>query len=1115
MNVLFVSECGKAALAETRRILDQFAERKGERTWSTSITQQGLNTVRSLLRKSARKNTAVACHWIKSGSRSELVWIVGSVRAFNHLGAVPTNVTTRNILRKSDEDTWINGEGIALLAAIAGLFHDFGKANELFQQKLIGKRIKKQEPCRHEWVSLRLFQAFVQGEDDRQWIQRLLIGDSKRHEKALLSKLQRDRRPKCPPHPFSLKSPLEGDYLPLQGPIARAVGWLIVSHHRLLSFPGGDQGDPELETIEQWLSIAKPIRISWNSGQFDKSDWGKEDLEMVWSFPKGTPFMSQKWLERAQRIAKRAIGCQYFFNRDWLTERFSLHLARLSLMFADHFYSGDSANSKLQDTSYCIFANTDRKTKQLKQRLDEHCIGVSKNAFLCAKSLSRLKDDLPTISRHKGFRQRSRNTQFKWQDKAFDLTTALSRSSAIHGFFGINMASTGCGKTLANARIMGGISGEGGCRFTVALGLRTLTLQTGKALRERLTLAEDDLAVVIGSSAVQELDEHFSKEHQSKLDEANELISEGSESTESLFPEHQYVRYDGRLYSGRLEAWFNRSEKLHSLVSAPVVVCTIDQLMPATESLRGGHQIAPMLRLLTSDLVLDEADDFSIEDLPALSRLVNWAGMLGSRVLLSSATLPQSLISGLFKSYQEGWRAFRSAVKQEARHDGILCAWFDEQLNPVSVISQDEESFLQAHSRFIQDRIACLKEDSQLRKAEILPISVMSTVKESAAYSMAQLILEGVYQLHADHHQVNPITHQRISIGLVRFANIDPLVKVVREIVRESARRESSIFFCVYHSQFPIVVRSSVEASLDRILMRKDADTIWSHPEVSSSLQKSRNQDVIFIVFASPVAEIGRDHDYDWAVVEPSSLRSIIQLAGRVQRHRRITPSKTNIFLLEKNFKALQKGEGPVFLRPGPEERGSIEFRLRSQSLREVLLPEQYSVISSIPRIGSRPDVSPRDNLGVLEDERIVTLFKKDYVTAWWNQNGALYGELQRRTKFRRSAPDEAFCFYSEDESDPVELYRTLARGEMQKVEQRFLNRTKMTYGEGVGPWFDGELDVHKQLALLAHDFGMPFGAVCRRFGEIRLRRKEGPIDNVWGYDPVIGFYTQEEDSEY
>ena len=32
MNVLLVSQCSKNALKETRRILDQFAERRGERT---------------------------------------------------------------------------------------------------------------------------------------------------------------------------------------------------------------------------------------------------------------------------------------------------------------------------------------------------------------------------------------------------------------------------------------------------------------------------------------------------------------------------------------------------------------------------------------------------------------------------------------------------------------------------------------------------------------------------------------------------------------------------------------------------------------------------------------------------------------------------------------------------------------------------------------------------------------------------------------------------------------------------------------------------------------------------------------------------------------------------
>lgn len=68
------------------------------------------------------------------------------------------------------------------------------------------------------------------------------------------------------------------------------------------------------------------------------------------------------------------------------------------------------------------------------------------------------------------------------------------------------MASTGCGKTFANARIMYALADEQeGCRFTVAMGLRTLTLQTGDALRNRLKLDDDDLAVLIGSGAVKQL----------------------------------------------------------------------------------------------------------------------------------------------------------------------------------------------------------------------------------------------------------------------------------------------------------------------------------------------------------------------------------------------------------------------------------------------------------------------------------------------------------------------------------------------------------------------------------------------------------------------------------
>ncbi len=73
MNVLLVSQCSKRALAETRRILDQFAERRGEGAWQTPITLAGLETLGGLLRKTARKITSLACHWIGGANNSELL----------------------------------------------------------------------------------------------------------------------------------------------------------------------------------------------------------------------------------------------------------------------------------------------------------------------------------------------------------------------------------------------------------------------------------------------------------------------------------------------------------------------------------------------------------------------------------------------------------------------------------------------------------------------------------------------------------------------------------------------------------------------------------------------------------------------------------------------------------------------------------------------------------------------------------------------------------------------------------------------------------------------------------------------------------------------------------
>ena len=157
------------------------------------------------------------------------------------------------------------------------------------------------------------------------------------------------------------------------------------------------------------------------------------------------------------------------------------------------------------------------------------------------------------------------------------------------GFFGINMASTGTGKTLANGRILYALADPHlGARFTLALGLRTLTLQTGNTYRDRLALDSEDLAVLVGGGAIRELHER-----------ARPKVP-GSDSSEDLLPEQTHVKFEESLENGPLKEWLSRQP--NALLNAPIVVCTIDHLMPATESTRGGRQILPMLRF--ADLLI-------------------------------------------------------------------------------------------------------------------------------------------------------------------------------------------------------------------------------------------------------------------------------------------------------------------------------------------------------------------------------------------------------------------------------------------------------------------------------------------------------------------------------
>ncbi|POT57950.1 type I-F CRISPR-associated helicase Cas3 [Citrobacter amalonaticus] len=1081
MNVLIISRCTKRAREESCRIIDRFAERTGDTAWQTVITLEGANTLRRLLRKSARRNTAVACHWLKKNGQMELMWIVGNLRRFNAQGRVPTHRTARAVVTNRDENQWRCAESIALLAAIAGLFHDFGKAGYCFQESLTKKGGKRFQPYRHEWISVRLFQAFVGEQTDERWLEKLETL-SPADETQILSRLQKD-------HPHFSDSPFR-----TLSPLAKVVAWLILSHHRLPENLRSESRESS-ENCDRWLE--NQLNADWNALNHDDSqkafNWSETDFHHVWTFPLGTPLQSRVWREKARQIARRAKNAAALKQWGQMDQLFTLHMARFCLMLADHFYSASDPHPGWQDPDYAVWANSDRKSGALKQRVDEHLTGVAHHALLVGRQLMRVRTSLPAIARHKGFRERAVNPLFHWQNKAWDVAAALRERSREEGFFGVNMASTGCGKTFANARIMYALADEHeGCRFTVALGLRTLTLQTGDALRNRLHLGEDDLAVMVGSGAVRQLWQQENKKSEP---------DQGSVSASALTDEQQYVHYDGGVQTGVLEKWLRGDGKLSALVSAPVLVATLDHLIPATDGVRGGKQLPAMLRLLTSDLVLDEPDDFDVADLHTVCRLMNWAGMLGSRVLLSSATLPPDLVQALFAAYLAGRKIWQASCGAGDRPVNICCAWFDEKRANAEQIA-DGRSFSRAHNAFVEQRALMLAKKERLHFGRIAPISPASSAVSEVITCAAETVHQQMLALHQAHKEIHE-TGKTVSLGLVRFANIAPLVAVAKALFALPSPENICIHYCVYHARHPLAVRSALEKCLDSAFTRHQPDAVWKHPDIAQAIHTRPEKHHLFVVLGTSVMEVGRDWDASWGIVEPSSMRSIIQFAGRIQRHRRQVPERENLVILSRNIRALRE-QSPAFSQPGFEDKNHL---LDSHDLQELLPPRDYQTINAVSRI---LPTDGKNKLAELEHLRLRAELRskksKQVVAAnWWRQPLTWCAWMQRRTPFRHSPQREGvfFLHMEDEESEPYFAFRE--ENGRPKPSDKFVFQ-EVEPASGVVGW--GNVNYQQILRDQADWLNMAIDRVGEMFAEIRVpvNEQEDAVSD-WKYHPWLGVF--------
>ncbi len=1115
MNILLISQCNKRALTETRRILDQFAERRGERTWQTPITKDGLDTLRQLLKKTARKNTAVACHWIRGQDHSELLWIVGDASQFNSQGAVPTNMTRRNILRQGDENDWHTGQDIHLLSALAALLHDLGKASQAFQMRLLGQ-LQERNQYRHEWVSLRLFEAFVGDDDDATWLVRL-VNPCAADDATWLDRLHRDG--------LDLSVQLPFPHL-ARAPLAQAIAWLVVTHHRLPVAPEKDAepgSKPYLGKKVHWITThaLKDVLHLMNADWNERSDEGDDNqLASYWHFPHGLPVTTDLWRKRAAHLAGRLLALHQMPDKGyWLANPYVMHVSRLCLMLADHHYSSlalddtgkPAAGRVTGQINYPLFANTQGPVGKLNQTLDEHLLGVAQHCSEVSHALPRFELNLPRLARHRVLKKRAQDSRFRWQDKAFEMAQAMRERTQRHGAFIVNMASTGCGKTLANARIMYAMADpEHGMRCSFAMGLRTLTLQTGRAFGELLGLGDDELAIRVGGSASRALFEHYEREAEKT----------GSASCQSLLDEDSHVVFDGKTDDHPLLQRIMHDPAARALLTAPLLVCTIDHLTPATESQRGGRQIAPMLRLMSGDLVLDEPDDFDIDDIPALTRLVHWAGLLGARVLLSSATLPPALVQGLFEAYRNGRQHYKNNRGERpsamALTTEICCAWVDE-FDVQQANCADGSSFVNEHGNFAKRRALRLGKAEVRRRAVLVPLDLRGKPSALLATGFAQEAIRHAVGLHHKHHQPDSQSGKRVSLGLIRMANIGPLVDVALELYRLPWPESVRVHLCTYHSQFPLLIRSAIEHQLDQTLNRRQPDALFALPDVRQRLDENPEPDHLFIVLGSPVTEVGRDHDYDWAVVEPSSMRSLIQLAGRVRRHREGECSTPNIRVFDTNLRHFSNPGLPAFCKPGFETH---QFPLHPHSLGQLMTPDEVAVIDARPRIVAREKLQPRSRLVDLEHARMqATILPLPpsspllNAASWWRlapADALLTAVLPQQQPFRF---DPIECVDLElrpnEDGDDYTLMLLMKKKRGRRGETTFVEIDKaqnkripdaQVNGAQITVW--GATDYMQALTDLATAMDMPLDRCAQRFGTLSL-----PVNsNGWRFHPALGF---------
>jgi hypothetical protein len=738
-------------------------------------------------------------------------------------------------------------------------------------------------------------------------------------------------------------------------PFWMSVLWLVYTHHKL--FKGRWQAQTGAFTFTPESHLDASV--------YDEDDVLHADAEQrvpdYLSFqPTGQPWQSEQWCQAfcnavaclddlrnaypgfEQTLFQALPDQQKGLGQSTTWIKSLSRVGRLSLVLGDYEASCDAVKGStvnpMQDE---LYANTKHQGDSLLMgdTLPNHLLKASHwavrvfDGLLSTSSTPLLHpgridhQDAPCAVTQL---QLSPDSAYYWQSEVQQAAKALQDSDC--GAFVVVAAGTGRGKTKGCATFMA--NARRSARFSVLLSMRSLTFQTAKAyLQETIGYHPDQVAMFVGDDILKRRFREERKQRRQLLRQCRP--TPGTDNQVALHNPEHVVLYSGTVSSNSISLKSLQEDHfLGRALSAPVTVMTVDHVI-RTLNLRKSSDLVQLLPLITTDLVLDEIDDYRGHDLVTMGRLIELAGQFGRRVIIASATLPKTIVEGFHDAYRQGYAVYEALHGAEPHRAMVIT-----HMAPYVSTPSPGEPFIECYERTMaafceQERQQSLAHPRRIlrnSKDLLLPLSkrpMPDGIFRNQLQSISKIV-SGSYSRYsaaqAQHHYyqaatasayllhgVNGLRHEHIrySAGAMRFNSVVSAQSYLRwvnatQMAEAYAQMGVTLKFICYHAQNLGLTRYLQESFLDQHLKRGamnggGEDPLLSCDDVKAAFAQATergHREVMIIIVTTSIFETGRDYDLDWAVLEPCSTASIIQFAGRVRRHRDQRHSQINLLVL-------------------------------------------------------------------------------------------------------------------------------------------------------------------------------------------------------------------------